>query len=70
MITITGREANVKKAADKIQEIQSQMANIVSQVSLLLLSKYLYSNFLSPIVRFQLLFTASRSRRDRFFYRR
>jgi transcription antitermination factor NusA-like protein len=33
MITITGREANVKKAADKIQEIQSQMANIVSQVS-------------------------------------
>jgi len=31
MITITGREANVKKAADKIQEIQSQMANIVSQ---------------------------------------
>merc|ERR1719342_894121 len=30
-ITITGKKADVEKAADKIREIQSQMANIVSK---------------------------------------
>ena len=45
MITITGREANVKKAADKIQEIQSQMANIVSQVSLLFIVQIFVQQF-------------------------
>ena len=31
MITITGKKANVNKAVDEIQKIESEMANIVSK---------------------------------------